>query len=115
MEEEQKTIFFLGERTVEPVNPVIFENELFFVERTSQCLLIRPRAVRHYLKHTKGTKRLVKFDRCAKEILIPTIADDPMTWFKEKYVENRKRNQQGRFVSNVWKHRNEVFSEVTVG
>ena len=112
MEDVQRTIFFLGEREVESQNPVIFENEIFFVEQTSQCLLIRPRAVKHYLTHVNGTKRPVKFDQSAKEILIPRIAENPMMWFKEKYVENRKRNQQGRFVSEVWKHRNEVFSEM---
>ena len=108
----RKTTFFLGERKVEPQNTVVFENRIFFVERTSECLIIRPKTVKEYLKLARGTTRMVKFERKAKDILIPTLAKNPMKWFKEKYVENRKKNQQGRFISDVWKHRNEVFSEV---
>lgn len=115
-EEKEKTIFFLGERVVEPVNQVIFENGMFFVERCSDCLVIRSKTVKEYLKHVRGTKRAVKFERTAKDILIPLhLSQCPMVWFKEMYVENAKGNQQGRFIREVWKYRNEVFGEVMVG
>ena len=116
-EKQNKTILFLGERIVEPVNPVIFENGIFFVERNSECLLIRPKTVKKYLKLLRGTRRAVKFERSTKEILIPLsqTRENPMLWFEKKYVLNGKRNQQGRFIREVWKHRNEVFCEVTMG
>ena len=114
---KRKTIFFLDERVVEPVNTVIFENGIFFVERISECLVIRSKTVKQYLKHVRGTKRTVKFERKIKDILIPLsqTRENSMLWFEKKYVLNGKRNQQGRFIQEVWKHRNNVFSEVMMG
>ena len=114
-EQSKRKIFFLGERVVEPVNPVIFENGIFFVEHTSECLIIRPKTVRYYLKLVKGRKRAVKFEQRTKDILIPVIAENSMKWFEKKYVLNGKRNQQGRFIREIWKHRNDVFGEATLG
>ena len=110
----EKTIFFLGERIVEPVNPVIFENGIFFVERAPECLVIRPKTAKEYLKHVRGRKRTVKFERRLRDILIP-LSQNPMLWFEEKYVQNGKRNQQGRFIREIWKYKDEVFSEVMLG
>ena len=112
---KRKTIFFLDERVVEPVNTVIFENGIFFVERISECLVIRSKTVKQYLKHVKGTKRMIKFEQSAKEILIPLSQTNTIQWFEQKYVQNGKRNQQGRFIREVWKYRNEVFSDVMLG
>lgn len=110
----EKTIFFLGERIVNSVNPVIFENGIFFVERTPECLIIRPKSVKEYLKRVKGTGRMAKFEREAKDILIPGVAENPMNWFEKKYVESSKQNQQGRFIQEIWKHKKEVFSGGTM-
>ena len=116
-EKQNKTILFLGERIVEPVNPVIFENGIFFVERNSECLVIRPKTVKEYLKLLRGTRRMSKFECGVKEIMIPLsqTRENPMLWFEQTYVQNGKRNQQGRFIQEVWKHRNEVFTEVMLG
>jgi len=114
--EQSKRTFFLGERTVEPQNQVIFENRMFFVEKVSEFLLIRPKVTRMYLKKIRGTNRIAKFERGAKEIMVPQgVAKNPIPWFKKRYVENSKRNQQGRFIREIWKYKNEVFSEVTMG
>ena len=114
----KKRTFFLGERTVEPENPVIFSNGIFFVERTSECLVIRPKTVKEYLKMIRGTERTIIVDRGAKDILIPLsqTAENPMKWFEQNYVEsNGKRNTQGRFIQEIWKHKKEVFSEGMIG
>jgi len=110
----EKIIFFLGERKVEPQNTVIFENGTFFVERTAECLIVRPKIAKEYLKLVRG-RRMVKFERKAKDILLPTVAEDSEQWFKEKYVESSKGNHQGRFIREIWKYKNEVFSEVVLG
>lgn len=114
----KKKIFFLGERTVEPQNPVVFENGIFFVERTSDCLVVRPKTVKEYLKKVRGTDRTIKIERGAKDILIPIsqTMENPMRWFEEKYVESDgKRNVQGRFIREIWKHKKDVFEGVMIG
>lgn len=114
----KKRTFFLGERAVESQNPVIFENGMFFVERTSENLVIRPKTVKQYLKKIRGTNRAMKIERGAEDILIPfrQTRENPMTWFEEKYVEtNGKRNIQGRFIREIWKYRKEIFGQVMMG
>ena len=114
----KKKIFFLGERTVEPQNPVVFENGIFFVERTSEYLVIRPKTVKEYLKKVRGLDRTIKIERRAKDIIVPLsqTRENPMIWFEQMYVEsNGKRNTQGRFIREIWKHKKEVFSEVMLG
>ena len=114
----EKKIFFLDERKVEPQNPVIFENGIFFVERASECLVIRPKTVKEYLKKVRGTERTTKIERGAKDILIPLsqTAENPVMWFEKKYIgTDGKRNLQGRFIREIWKYRTEVFSEVMLG
>jgi len=114
----EKKIFFLGERAVEPQNLVIFENGIFFVERASEYLVIRPKTLKEYLKKVRGTNRTIKFERGAKEILIPLTQtrENPIRWFEERYIEpNGKRNQQKRFIQEIWKYRNEVFGGVMMG
>ena len=114
----EKKIFFLGERAVEAQNQVIFENGIFFVERTSDCLVVRPKTVKEYLKKVRGTDRTIKIERGAKDILIPIsqTMENPMRWFEEKYVESDgKRNVQGRFIREIWKHKKDVFEGVMIG
>ena len=116
--ERKKRIFFLGERKVKAENPVIFENGIFFVERTSEYLIIRPKTVKEYLKKVRGLDRTIKIERGAKDIIVPLsqTAENPIKWFEQKYVEsNGKRNVQGRFIREIWKYRTEVFSEVMIG
>ena len=114
----KKKIFFLGERTVEPQNPVVFENGIFFVERTSEYLVIRPKTVKEYLKKVRGLDRTIKIERRAKDIIVPLsqTRENPIRWFEQMYVEsNGKRNTQGRFIREIWKHKKEVFSGVMLG
>ena len=114
----KKTIFFLGERTVKPQNPVVFSNGVFFVERVSEYLVIRPKTVKEYLKKVRGTDRTIEIERGAKEIIVPLsqTRENPMKWFEQMYVEsNGNRNVQGRFIREIWKHKKEVFGEVMVG
>ena len=114
----EKKIFFLGERAVEPQNQVIFENGIFFVERTSECLVVRPKTVKEYLKKVRGTDRTIRIERGAKDILIPIsqTRENPMKWFEQKYVESDgKRNTQGRFIREIWKHKKEGFGGVMLG
>ena len=113
----KKKLFFLGERTVEPLNQVVFSNGVFFVERASEYLVIRPKTVKEYLKKVRGMDRTMKIERRAKDILIPLreVAENPMKWFEEKYVLNSKRNTQGRFIRQIWKYKKDVFSEVMLG
>ena len=115
---KQKKTFFLGEKAVKPQNPVIFSNGVFFVERAPQFLVIRPKTVKEYLRKVRGTERTIKIQRAPKEILIPLpqTRENPIKWFEERYVEqSRKRNQQGRFIKEIWKYRNEVFKGVMMG
>lgn len=114
----KKTLFFLGERKVELQNPVVFENGIFFVERASEYLVIRPKTVKEYLKKVRGTDRTIRIERKAKDIIVPLsqTMENPVRWFEEKYVEqNGKRNVQGRFIREIWKHKKEVFGEVMLG
>lgn len=114
----EKRIFFLGKRPVEPQNPVVFENGIFFVERTPEFLVIRPKTMKEYLKKVRGTDRTIKIERGAKDILIPLsqTRENPVRWFEQKYVEqNGKRNTQGRFIREIWKHKKEVFGGVMLG
>ena len=113
----KKKLFFLGERAVESQNPVVFSNGVFFVERTSEYLVIRPKTVREYLKKVRGMDRTMRIERGAKDILIPfrEVVENPMKWFEQKYVLNSKRNTQGRFIRQIWKYKKEVFSEVMLG
>lgn len=116
--ERKKKIFFLGERKVEPQNPVIFENSVFFVERTSECLVIRPKTMKEYLQKVRGTERTTKINRGAKDILVPLsrTRENPIRWFEKKYVEtDGKRNIQRRFIRKIWKHKKEVFGGVMMG
>lgn len=116
--ERKKKIFFLGERKVEPQNTVIFSNNVFFVERASECLVIRPKTVKEYLQKVRGTERTTKIERGAKDILVPLsqTMENPIRWFEKKYVEqDGKRNLQGRFIREIWKHKKDVFSEVMLG
>jgi len=116
--ERKKAIFFLGERKVEPQNPVLFENRIFFVERASEFLVIKPKTVKEYLKKVSGSNRTIKFERGAKEILIPLTQtrENPIRWFEERYIEpNGKRNRQGQFIQEIWKYRTDVFKEVMMG
>ena len=113
----KKRLFFLGERAIEPLNQVIFENGVFFVERTSEYLVIRPKTVKEYLKKVRGMDRTIKIERGAKDIIVPLshTAENPVKWFEQKYVLNSKRNTQGRFIRQIWKYKEEVFSEVMLG
>ena len=114
---KRKKLFFLGERAVEAQNPVVFSNGVFFVERTSEYLVIRPKTVKEYLKKIRGMSRTMKIERGAKDILIPLreVVENPMKWFEQKYVLNSKRNTQGRFIRQIWKYKKEVFGEVMLG
>lgn len=113
----KKRLFFLGERAVEPLNQVVFSNGVFFVERTSECLVIKPKTVKEYLKKVRGMDRTMKIECRAKDILIPLreVAENPMKWFEQKYVLNSKRNTQGRFIRQIWKYKEDVFGEVMLG
>ena len=113
----KKKLFFLGERAVEPLNQVIFSNGVFFVERTSEYLVIRPKTVREYLKKVRGMDRTMKIERRAKDIIVPLsqVSENPIQWFEEKYVLNSKRNTQGRFIRQIWKYKEQVFGEVMLG
>ena len=114
----EKKLFFLGERALEPQNPVVFTNGVFFVERIPECLIVRQKTVKEYLKKVRGTDRTIKIERGAKDILVPLsrTRENPIRWFEEKYVEsNEKQNTQGRFIREIWEYRNEVFSEVMLG
>lgn len=113
----KKRLFFLGERAVEPLNQVVFSNGVFFVERTSEYLVIRPKTVKEYLKKVRGMDRTMKIERRAKDILIPLreVAENPVKWFEQKYVLNSKRNTQGRFIRQIWKYKEDVFGEVMLG
>ena len=113
----KKRLFFLGERAVESLNQVVFSNGVFFVERTSEYLVIRPKTVKEYLKKVRGMDRTMKIERRAKDIIVPLshTAENPMKWFEEKYVLNSKRNTQGRFIRQIWKYKKDVFGEVMLG
>ena len=113
----KKRLFFLGERAIEPLNQVTFSNGVFFVERTPEYLVIRPKTVKEYLKKVRGMDRTIKIERGAKDIIVPLshTAENPIKWFKQKYVLNSKRNTQGRFIRQIWKYKEQVFSEVMLG
>ena len=113
----KKRLFFLGERAIEPLNQVIFSNGVFFVERTSEYLVIRPKTVKEYLKKVRGMDRTIKIERGAKDIIVPLshTAENPVKWFEQKYLLNSKWNTQGRFIRQIWKYKEQVFSEVMLG
>jgi len=116
--QRKKRFFFLGERKVIPENPVIFENGIFFVERASEFMVIKPKTVKEYLQMVRGTKRMTKVEKVAKEILIPLSQtnENPIRWFEQKYVEsNGERNMQGRFIREIWKYKKEVFGGAMLG
>ena len=113
----EKTEFYLGERKVEPVNPVIFENGVFFVERGSSFLVIRPKTMKRYTKKIRGTERTIKIEKGAKDIMIPFIisGENPLEYFKQTYLDGARNNLQGRFVRKVWEYRDEIFGGGIVG
>ena len=113
----EKTTFYLGERKVEPVNPVIFENGVFFVERGSSFLAIRPKTMKRYTKKIRGTERTIKVEKGAKDIMIPflILRKNPVEYFKQTYLDGARNNLQGRFVRKVWEYRDEIFGGGIVG
>ena len=113
----KKKTFFLGERKVEAENQVTFENGVFFVERASEFLVIRPKVMKKYAsefyREDGSSYKTLEFERGAKEIIVPLrVVDTPMKWFEERYISDGRQNQQGRFIREIWKHRDEVFGEV---
>lgn len=115
---KQKRVYYLGEFPVEPQNPVIFSNGLFFVEKATQSLIIRPKIEKRYIKKVRKSKRIVEITKSKAEILIPlqATAENPQLWFKSNYLNQAiKRNAQNAFIKQIWKYRDEIFKEVCVG
>ena len=113
----EKTEFYLGERKVEAVNPVIFENGVFFVERGSSFLVIRPKTMKRYTKKIRGTERTIEAEKGPNDIIVPlrTSRENPGEYFKRTYLDGSRNNAQGRFVRKVWKYREDIFNEVMMG
>lgn len=108
----------LGEFTLEPNNPVTFENGIFFVEKVNQSLIIRPKTIKKYIRKVWGGNRTIEITKGRNEILVPLqgINENPIAWFELNYLNQiKKRNTQSNLIKEVWKYRDQVFKEVLVG
>lgn len=115
---KKKQTYYLGKFPVEPQNQVIFTNGTFFVERTSQFLIIRPTTQRRYIKKVRKSKRTVEITKSNAEILIPLpiTTENPELWFKQNYLDQTtKRNSQTSFIKTIWKYKDNIFKEVMMG
>jgi len=115
---KKRRIYYLGKFPVEPQNLVIFSNGTFFVERTAQSIIIRPKTVKKYIKKVRKSKRIVEIIKSKAEILIPlpVAAENPQLYFEYNYLNQAiKRNSQNSFIKQIWKYKDKIFKEVCVG
>ena len=120
-EKREKKLLFLGKKEITPRSDsiVVFENNVFFIERVDGSFIIRPKYIREYLRvrGKRGNKRYVKFTRAPAPIMIPlmSVRENPMLWFEQNYLSNVKRNQQGSFIKKIWEHRYEFMPVMMMG